>query len=206
MSCAEKTSLCNIRWTVSAFSWRNIHMLQLVVRNLLLLNLVMSFWIVKCQTGFVCVIIMKTSSCYWKLCAKFILTFQVILASLLQNLFVLNLQNIAQTMCVMNEKMASCSIILQMGQLIGFSERNKCELTIKMNLESWRVIPLNKLCKNWKCRCRPLFCTIILSKNSQLHISNISINFAEIYTTQSAFTCSKLTIEMLEQGVKYVQS
>ena len=25
-------------------------------------------------------------------------------------------------------------------------------------------------------------------------------------TTQSAFTCSKLTIEMLEQSVKYVQS
>ena len=25
-------------------------------------------------------------------------------------------------------------------------------------------------------------------------------------TTQSAFTCSKLTIETLEQGVKYVQS
>ena len=26
------------------------------------------------------------------------------------------------------------------------------------------------------------------------------------YITQSVFTCSKLTIEALEQGVKYVQS
>ena len=34
--------------------------------------------------------------------------------------------------------------------------------------------------------------------------------FNQIYfdkiTTQPAFTCSKLTIETLEQGVKYVQS
>ena len=28
----------------------------------------------------------------------------------------------------------------------------------------------------------------------------------DIATTQPAFTCSKLTIETLEQGVKYVQS
>ena len=29
---------------------------------------------------------------------------------------------------------------------------------------------------------------------------------AACYTSQWAFTCSKLTIETLEQGVKYVQS
>ena len=28
----------------------------------------------------------------------------------------------------------------------------------------------------------------------------------KVYTAQPAFTCSKLTIETLEQGVKYVQS
>ena len=30
--------------------------------------------------------------------------------------------------------------------------------------------------------------------------------FKKIFKTQSTFTCSKLTIETLEQGVKYVQS
>ena len=152
-------------------------MFQSVVWNLLLFDLIMSFWIVKCQTGFACIVIMKTSSCYWKLCALFILIFQVILANLLKASFVLNLQNIAGTTCVMNVKMASCSIIRQVCQLIGFGGRNKCELTTKINFRKLkRVIPLNKLYKNWKCRCRPLFYTIILSKNSQLHISNISFS------------------------------
>ena len=38
-------------------------------------------------------------------------------------------------------------------------------------------------------------------------IGNKCLNFWNInVTTQPAFTCSKLTIETLEQGVKYVQS
>ena len=92
------------------------------------------------------------------------------------------------------------------GSINRFQWEKRMWIDNKNELRKLRVIPLNKLCKNWKCRCRPLFCTITLSKNSQLHISNILINFAEIYTTQSAFTCSKLTIEMLEQGVKYIQN
>ena len=32
------------------------------------------------------------------------------------------------------------------------------------------------------------------------------VNAAELGPSQPAFTCSKLTIETLEQGVKYVQS
>ena len=32
------------------------------------------------------------------------------------------------------------------------------------------------------------------------------IDYASVITTQSAFTCSKLTIETLEQGMKYVRS
>ena len=37
---------------------------------------------------------------------------------------------------------------------------------------------------------------------------SISVNLAKFSrtATQPAFTCSKLTIETLEQGVKYVQS
>ena len=30
--------------------------------------------------------------------------------------------------------------------------------------------------------------------------------YVRLYTTQPAFTCSKLTLKTLEQGVKYVQS
>ena len=36
-------------------------------------------------------------------------------------------------------------------------------------------------------------------------IKNMKIKIPKV-TTQAAFTCSKLTIETLEQGVKYVQS
>ena len=47
-------------------------------------------------------------------------------------------------------------------------------------------------------------CKILFSfKNSKL--SKQSVGSLSI-TTQPAFTCSKLTIEILEQGVKYVQS
>ena len=38
-----------------------------------------------------------------------------------------------------------------------------------------------------------------------LQFSYVSVSF-EILYTQSAFTSSKLTIETLKQGVKYVQS
>ena len=38
-----------------------------------------------------------------------------------------------------------------------------------------------------------------------LHNSNQFLFFM-LFTTQSAFTCSNLTIETLEQGAKYVQS
>ena len=41
-----------------------------------------------------------------------------------------------------------------------------------------------------------------LSETENVTLSLIS----EIFLTQPAFTCSKLTIETLEQGVKYVQS
>ena len=35
----------------------------------------------------------------------------------------------------------------------------------------------------------------------------VSLKYNQVgYATQSAFTCSKLTIETLKQGVKYVQS
>ena len=68
---------------------------QSVIWNFLLFDLVASFWIVKCQTASFCTIIMKTSSCYWKVCAKFTLAFQVIPANLLKAWFLLSLQNIA---------------------------------------------------------------------------------------------------------------
>ena len=37
-------------------------------------------------------------------------------------------------------------------------------------------------------------------------INKIKLKFYHVVTSQPAFTCSKLTIETLEQGVKYVQS
>ena len=46
--------------------------------------------------------------------------------------------------------------------------------------------------------CRIGFCRIILRISLYKH-KNIKVN------TQPAITCSKLTIETLEQGVKYVQ-
>ena len=46
--------------------------------------------------------------------------------------------------------------------------------------------------------------TEIFSKNSTLDDSSISL--PAFASTQWAFICSKLTIETLEQGVKYVQS
>ena len=43
-------------------------------------------------------------------------------------------------------------------------------------------------------------------KASQILISFFQFTYKESFPTQSAITCSKLTIERLEQGVKYVQS
>ena len=43
----------------------------------------------------------------------------------------------------------------------------------------------------------------MMHQNQRLH--DFSRKYSEC-TTQPAFTCSKLTIETLEQGVKYVQS
>ena len=37
-------------------------------------------------------------------------------------------------------------------------------------------------------------------------MKRLLINWLYAYTPQPAFTCSKLTLETLEQGVKYVQS
>ena len=44
--------------------------------------------------------------------------------------------------------------------------------------------------------------TELLTQLSRIHIYVIFVHKA----SQPAFTCSKLTIETLEQGVKYVQS
>ena len=45
-------------------------------------------------------------------------------------------------------------------------------------------------------------------KNGQAYFQNLSVFTAQDFRVcfQSAFTCLKLTIETLEQGVKYVQS
>ena len=43
-----------------------------------------------------------------------------------------------------------------------------------------------------------------LLQSQTLNLSRFSTSLDEL--TQSAITCSKLTIETLEQGVKYVQS
>ena len=57
-----------------------------------------------------------------------------------------------------------------------------------------------------------------VSEQSQGYLSATFINFGyvqssvffiyfeNVFATQPAFTCSKLTVETLEQGVKYVQS
>ena len=57
-----------------------------------------------------------------------------------------------------------------------------------------------------------------VSEQSQGYLSATFINFGyvqssvffiyfeNVFATQLAFTCSKLTVETLEQGVKYVQS
>ena len=50
------------------------------------------------------------------------------------------------------------------------------------------------------------FLTPILNRvNSMNYVVN-NMNFLEHILTQPAITCSKLTIELLEQGLKYVQS
>ena len=47
----------------------------------------------------------------------------------------------------------------------------------------------------------------IIADLKALHsISWVKSPVFELETTQPAFTCSKLTIETLEQGVKYVQN
>ena len=48
---------------------------------------------------------------------------------------------------------------------------------------------------------------IAATKNLGITVSNL-IHILEVleYVTQPAFTCSKLTTETLEEGVKYVQS
>ena len=38
------------------------------------------------------------------------------------------------------------------------------------------------------------------------HVQHVNLMFTFFILTQPAFTCSKLTIEKLEQGVKYVKS
>ena len=42
--------------------------------------------------------------------------------------------------------------------------------------------------------------------HDNIHKFIYKISLASLYVTQPAITCSKLTIETLEQGVKYVQS
>ena len=50
-------------------------------------------------------------------------------------------------MCVMNVKIAGCSVILQVYQLIGLVGK-KCELITKINFKNLeRVVPLNKVAK-----------------------------------------------------------
>ena len=60
-------------------------------------------------------------------------------------------------------------------------------------------IPEKPIFGNFKV---PLFAK--LKKSTELRINEIKQLFINI--TQPAITCSKLTIETLEQGVKYVQS
>ena len=47
---------------------------------------------------------------------------------------------------------------------------------------------------------------ILLLKKITLKITENYFSYFQKSFTQPAFTCSKLTIETLEQGVKYVQS
>ena len=49
-----------------------------------------------------------------------------------------------------------------------------------------------------------------INKSAATNISssrkNFKLKFSQYFLSQPAFTCSKSTIETLEQGVKYVQS
>lgn len=83
--------------------------------------------------------------------------------NLLKALFLLNLQNIARTMCLTSIR---CKLFYYTSecQLISFSERKEWKLTTKIiSRKLKRVILFNKPCKNWKARYRPLFYHIILS-------------------------------------------
>ena len=50
------------------------------------------------------------------------------------------------------------------------------------------------------------FLTPILNRVDSMNYVVNNVNFLEQILTQPAITCSKLTIELLEQGLKYVQS
>ena len=48
--------------------------------------------------------------------------------------------------------------------------------------------------------------TYFLSQAKYVKVSQVFMRWRGIATSQLAFTCSKLTIGTLEQGVKYVES
>ena len=60
----------------------------------------------------------------------------------------------------------------------------------------------------WKCRSMLMNTSesSALSKSDYCHYGFEFLGILTLTVTQSAFTCSNLTLETLEQGVKYVQS
>ena len=83
---------------------------------------------------------------------------------------------------------------------------NPCKLLMKFNQQKAHTIV-------------PYFCVkLFMSSRNDVNVCGVAVIFPAIMMpnftekirkrkiTQPAFTCSKLTIETLEQGVKYVQS
>ena len=89
-----------------------------------------------------------------------------------------------------------------------------------------KIAPISSLA-NWCCMVMLFFISADISKSNFWFVTHVTmpmilpivinvqaflskavwgITKSKLHRTQSAFTCSKLTIETLEQGVKHVQS
>ena len=89
---------------------------------------------------------------------------------------------------------------------IKYSKKENMLSDIKMNHKDLFLMRPPDIQNSVSLNTSPEFITFVDTNLKQKHVQSCEEKHKNYQQTQPAFTCSKLTIETLEQGVKYVQS